>query len=72
MVEKEAFKCFIAIFILAFLLTLTHEALAYTSSDNAAQPDVLITEIYSNTATKNEPEEYVAITNPYRRLEHKG
>ena len=64
--EKGAFKCFIAIFILAFILILTHEAVAYsyTSSDNTAPPNLIITEIYPNTATKNEPEEYVAITNP--------
>jgi len=64
MVEKEAFKCFMAIFILSFLLTLTQGAFAYSPSDNTAPPNLLITEIYPNTATKNEPEEYVAITNP--------
>ena len=58
--EKEAFKCFIAIF---FLLILTHETFAYSSSDNAAPPNLLITEIYPNTATKNELDEYVVITN---------
>jgi hypothetical protein len=64
MVEKEAFKCFMAIFILSFLLTSTQGAFAYSSSDNTAPPNLLITEIYPNTATKNEPDEYVAITNP--------
>ncbi len=62
--EKEAFKCFIAIFILALLLTLTQGAFAHSSSDNTAPPNLLITEIYPNTATKNELDEYVAITNP--------
>jgi cardiolipin synthase len=46
-----------------FLLTLTHGAFAY-SPENGAQASLLITEIYSNTATKNELDEYIAITNP--------
>lgn len=58
-----AFKCFMAMFILAFLLTLTHEAFAYFP-ENGAQPSLLITEIYPNTATKNELDEYIAIYNP--------
>jgi hypothetical protein len=62
--EKGAFKCFMAIFILALLLTLTHEAFAYSSSDNTAPPNLLITEIYPDTTTEKEPDEYVAITNP--------
>ena len=65
--EKGAFKCFMTIFILALLLILTSThgvAFAYSSSDNTAPPSLIITEIYPNTATKNEPDEYVAITNP--------
>ncbi len=63
---KKAFKCFMAIFILAFLLTLTHEAFAYSYSfsNTVAPPALIITEIYPNTNTKNEPDEYVAISNP--------
>ncbi len=63
---KKAFKCFMAIFILAFLLTLTHEAFAYSQSfsNTVAPPALIITEIYPNTNTKNEPDEYVAISNP--------
>ncbi len=62
--EKRAFKfkCFMTIFILASLLTLTHGVFAY--SDNIASTSLLITEIYPNTVTKNELDEYVAITNP--------
>ncbi len=64
--------CFVAAFIFAslflflFPLTLTHEAFAYSysSSDTTAPPNLIITEIYPNTATKNELDEYVAITNP--------
>jgi cardiolipin synthase len=64
--EKVTFKCFMAMFILAFLLILTQEAFAYSysSSDSTAQPSLLITEIYPNTNTKNELDEYIAITNP--------
>ncbi|MGB2728107.1 MAG: phospholipase D-like domain-containing protein [Halobacteriota archaeon] len=63
MKKKTVLKCFMAIFILAFLLTLTHEAVAQSpDSDNGVH--VLITEIYPNTATKGELDEYVAITNP--------
>ncbi len=36
----------------------------YTSPDNTAPPNLIITEIYSNTNTKNELDEYIAITNP--------
>ncbi len=63
---KKAFKCFMVIFILAFLLTLTHEAFAYSYSfsNTVAPPALIITEIYPNTNTKNEPDEYVAISNP--------
>ncbi len=63
---KKAFKCFMAIFILAFFLTLTHEAFAYSYffSNTVAPPALIITEIYPNTNTKNEPDEYVAISNP--------
>jgi len=66
MKEKEAFKCFMAMFILAFLLILTQEAFAYSysSSDNTASPNLIITEIYPDTATKGELDEYVAINNP--------
>jgi len=66
MEKKAAFKCFMVIFILAFLLILTstHETFAY-SPENSSQPDLLITEIYPNTATKNEPDEYVALANPH-------
>ncbi len=53
-----------AMFILALLLALTHEAFAYSSSDNGAQANLLITEIYPDTTTEKEPDEYVAITNP--------
>jgi len=64
--EKGAFKCFMAIFMLAFLLTVTHEAFAYSYSfsNTVAPPALIITEIYPNTNTKNEPDEYVAISNP--------
>ena len=36
----------------------------YISSDNTTPPNLLITEIYPNSAIKNELDEYVAITNP--------
>jgi len=58
--EKGAFKCFMTMFILIFLLLSTRGVFAY--SDNTAH--LLITEIYPNTATENELDEYVAITNP--------
>jgi cardiolipin synthase len=69
MSEKAVKICFIAAFAFAFLflfsfaLTVTHEAVAQ-SPDNGAQAHVIITEIYPNTAMRNELEEYVAITNP--------
>ncbi len=66
--------CFVAAFVFAslflfpFPLTLTHEAFAYSysysSSDNTAPPNLIITEIYPNTNTEKELDEYVAITNP--------
>ena len=63
---KKAFMCFMAIFMLAFLLTVTHEAFAYSYSfsNTVAPPALIITEIYPNTNTKNELDEYVAISNP--------
>ena len=62
--EKEAFKCLVPVLILALLLIFTHESFAYTSSDKTAPPTLIITEVYPDTATKNELDEYVAITNP--------
>jgi cardiolipin synthase len=54
---------FAFLFLFAFALTLTPEAAAQSSnSDNGAH--MLITEIYPNTATRNERDEYVALTNP--------
>ncbi|MCD6456353.1 MAG: lamin tail domain-containing protein [Methanophagales archaeon] len=66
---KIVFKASLLITLVSLLLflsplTLTHEAFAYSSSDNTAPPNLIITEIYPNTATKNELDEYVAITNP--------
>ncbi len=63
--EKRAFECFMTIFILASLLTITHGVFTYF--DNIASSSLLITEIYPNTATKNELDEYVVITNPCTR-----
>ncbi|MBA5942328.1 MAG: threonylcarbamoyl-AMP synthase, partial [Methanophagales archaeon] len=65
----------IIIFTLALTLTLTPEAGAvakssgngvlYADADAGADASLLlITEIYANTATRNERDEYVAITNP--------
>ena len=62
MLEKGASKCFLATFILAFFLALPQCAFAYSYS--TAPLSLIITEIYPNTATKNELDEYVAITNP--------
>jgi len=55
-----------SLFLLALPLTLTPEAVA-KSPDNGAQAHVIITEIYPNTAIKNELDEYVALTNPCAR-----
>jgi len=43
-----------AIFTLAFILTITHEAFtySYSFSNTAAPPALIITEIYPNTNTK--------------------
>ncbi len=60
--------CFVVAFVFAspflfpFPLTLTPSA--FSSSDNTAPPNLIITEIYPNTNTENELDEYVAITNP--------
>ena len=68
---KTNFTALLLILILASLLLLallppvTPEAVAHPSSDEGTH--VLITEIYPNTATRNEPDEYVAITNPCAR-----
>ena len=56
---------FALLFLLVLLLPVTPEAVAYPSSNEGTH--VLITEIYPNTATRNEPDEYVAITNPCAR-----
>lgn len=69
MKEKTVKIRFVAALVFAFLLlfsfaiTLTPEAVA-KSPDNGEQAHVIITEIYPNTAMRNEPDEYVAITNP--------
>ena len=55
---------FASLFLLALPLTLTPEAVA-KSPDNGAQANVIITEIYPNTAMRNELDEYVAIANPF-------
>ena len=52
-----------SLFLLALPLTLTPEAVA-KSPDNGEQAHVIITEIYPNTAMRNELDEYVALTNP--------
>ena len=55
-----------SLFFFALPLTLTPEAVA-KSPDNGAQAHVIITEIYPNTAMRNELDEYVALTNPCTR-----
>ncbi|MDI6884880.1 MAG: lamin tail domain-containing protein, partial [archaeon] len=62
--EKVAFKCLVPMLILAFLLISIHQSCAYTSSDKTAPPTLIITEVYPDTATKNELDEYITITNP--------
>ncbi|MDI6810857.1 MAG: phospholipase D-like domain-containing protein, partial [archaeon] len=62
--EKVAFKCLVPIFILAFLLISLHQSCAYTASGKTAPPTLIITEVYPDTATKNELDEYITITNP--------
>jgi len=59
-----AFKCLVPVLILALLLISTHESFAYTASGKTAPPTVIITEVYPDTTTKNELDEYVTITNP--------
>ena len=72
MKEKAVKICFVAAFVFAFLLlfsfalNVTPEAIA-KSTDNGAHAHVIITEIYPNTAMRNELDEYVAITNPCAR-----
>ncbi|MEA2075176.1 MAG: phospholipase D-like domain-containing protein [Euryarchaeota archaeon] len=56
---------FALLFLLVLPLPVTPEAVAYPTSDTVST--LLITEIYPNTATRNEPDEYVAITNPCAR-----
>jgi cardiolipin synthase len=64
---------FVAAFLFTFLflftlaLTVTPESAAQSSPENAAPPPLLITEVYPNTATRNELDEYVALTNPSTR-----
>ncbi len=60
---KEKTALLFAFLVLCTLLFPTSVALTTPSSDNDA-PHLIITEIYPNTATKNELDEYVAITNP--------
>ncbi len=70
---KTNFTALLLILILASLLLLTlpplvtHVAVAYPASDSTAPPTLLITEIYPNTAMRNELDEYVALTNPCAR-----
>lgn len=63
MIIKEASKCFIALFALAFLLAVTFAC----SPANGAQSKLILTELYPDTATKNELDEYIALTNPGSR-----
>ena len=60
--EKVVFKCLLPVLILALLLISIHQSFAYTFE--TAPPTLVITEVYPDTATKNELDEYVAITNP--------
>jgi cardiolipin synthase len=55
---------FTFLFLFAFALTLIPEAAAQSSPENTAPPPLLITELYPNTATRNELDEYVALSNP--------
>jgi cardiolipin synthase len=55
---------FALLFLFSFILTVTPESAAQSSPENTASPPLLITELYPNTATRNELDEYVAITNP--------
>jgi cardiolipin synthase len=62
--EKVAFKCVVPMLIFALLLIAIHQSCAYTAPDKTAPPALIITEVYPDTATKNELDEYVTITNP--------
>lgn len=62
--EKVAFKCLVPMLILALLLISIHQSFAYTASGKTAPPTLIITEVYPDTATKNELDEYITITNP--------
>jgi len=61
--EKVALKCFGFMLILAFLFISSHQASVYAASEPAVPP-LIITEIYPNTATHNELDEYLALSNP--------
>ncbi|HUV02330.1 MAG TPA: phospholipase D-like domain-containing protein [Desulfobacteria bacterium] len=67
--KKAVEICIVVAFVFAFLslfsfaLIVTHEAVAQ-SPDNGAQAHVIIAELYPNTAMRNEPDEYVVLTNP--------
>jgi len=50
------------VLILAFLFISIHQSSAHTTSETA--PSLIITEIYPNTATQNELDEYLALSNP--------
>ena len=66
--EKAVEICIVAAFVFAFLFlfalhpTVTPVAAAYPASDSVSST-LLITELYPNTAMRNEPDEYVALTN---------
>jgi cardiolipin synthase len=62
--QKVVLICSVFMFLLAFLLYSTPESAAQSSPENTAPAPLLITELYPNTATRNELDEYVAITNP--------
>jgi phosphatidylserine/phosphatidylglycerophosphate/cardiolipin synthase-like enzyme len=76
--KKVAFKCLVPVLILALLLSpywacgvmgrspiiAIHQSRAYTSPDKTVPPPLIITEVYPDTATKNELDEYLTITNP--------
>ncbi|RZN42497.1 MAG: hypothetical protein EFT35_01805 [Methanophagales archaeon ANME-1-THS] len=70
MSKKVALRWFVIMLILALLLSFGHHSCAHAASEPT--PPLVITEIYPDTATKNELDEYLTITNPGSRTVNIG